>query len=200
MPDSKGHHLDDLRLRSGVSVTQTRFALSNFCLSNLGVDGQYFADALEFCIDTNLLQEALNAISADVGSRCPDRLPALIACVREANATDADTGAPAPPAASGAAADPPRRPVPLQTQQVATDPLRLVAGVSLVQARFALSDFCLDQFGSRGQPLVEAIERCTDLGRLQELLSRISTQVQERHRGSLPKLLECVREINETSS
>ena len=199
MADSKGRY-HDLRLRPGVSVSQTRFALSNFCLSNLGVDGQYFADALEFCIDTNLLQEALNAITADVSSRYPDRLPALIACVREANATDADSGAPAPPAASGPTADPARRPVPLQTQQDATDPLRLVAGVSLAQARFALSDFCLDQFGSRGQPLVEAIDRCTDLGSLQQLLRRIGTEVKERHRDSLPKLLERVREINETSS
>jgi len=76
-----------LRLKSGVSLTQTRFALSHFCLSNLGADGQHFAGALEFCVDTNLLQEALNAITAEVRSRYPDRLPGLIACARPTRRT-----------------------------------------------------------------------------------------------------------------
>jgi hypothetical protein len=205
--DSKGRYTDELRLRSGVSLTQTRFALSNFCLSNLGVEGQHLADALEFCIDTSLLQQALDAITAEVRARCPDRLPALLACVREANATDADGGAPVPPpsrpatpAASAPAATSPRPAVPSQPRRDATDPLRLVAGVSLAQARFALSEFCLDQFGSRSQALVEAIDRCTDPGSLQKVLTLISTEVKERHRDSLPKLLECVRGINEISS
>ena len=62
-----------------------------------------------------------------------------------------------------------------------------------------LSEFCLDLFGSRGQPLLEAIERCNDVGTLQVVLNRIGSEVEQRHPDRLPKLRECVREINETS-
>jgi hypothetical protein len=209
--DSKGRYPDELRLRPGVSLTQTRFALSNFCLSNLGVEGQHLADALEFCVKIHLLQEALNAVAAEVHSRHPDRLPALIACVREANATDADASRAAPPPlpaappqpvapASSAPAAPPARGLATKEQRrEVSDPLHLVAGISLAQARFVLSEFCLDQFGARGQPLLDAIDRCTDIGTLQKILTRLGSEVEQRSRASLPKLLECVREINETS-
>jgi hypothetical protein len=197
--DSKARYADRLRLKSGVSLSQTRFALSNFCLSNLGADGQHFADALELCTNANLLQEALNAIAADVRSRCPDRMPALIDSVREANATDAAADLTAAPAPSERAAPPAWSAAPPQPPADAGDPLRLVAGVSLAQARFALSDFCLDHFGSRSQPLVDAINDCIDLSTLQKILSRIGTEIKERHRESLPRLIECVREINDTS-
>jgi len=198
--DSNARYAGELRLKSGVSLTQTRFALSNFCLSNLGADGQYFADALELCTNASLLQEALNTIAADVRSRCPDRMPALIASVREANASDAGAELPAALATSAPAPPPPQSAEPKQSLRTAGDPLRLVAGVSLAQARFALSDFCLDHFGTRGQPLVDAITNSIDLAGLQKILSRIGTEIKERHRDRLPKLLECVREINDTSS
>jgi hypothetical protein len=196
--DSKARFADQLRLKSGVSLSQTRFALSNFCLSYLGADGQPFADALELCTTASLLQEALNAIAADVRSRCPDRMPALIASVSEANATDADAEPTAAPARSAPTAPPARSAAPTQPRADARDPLRLAAGVSLAQARFALSDFCLDHFGSRSQPLVDAINECIDVSSLQKILSRIGTEIKERHRDALPRLLECVREINDT--
>ena len=198
MADSKARYADELRLKSGVSLSQTRYALSNFCLSNLGADGQHFADALELCTNASLLQEALNTIAADVRSRCPDRMPALIASVREANATDAEADLMPGPATSTPAAPPARSAAPTQPRADAGDPLRFVAGVSLAQARFALSDFCLDHFGSRSQALVDAINDCIDLSGLQKILSRIGTEIKERHRESLPRLLECVHEINDT--
>ena len=117
MADSRARYPNDLHLKAGVSLTQTRFALANFCLSNLGVDGQHFADALELCGNTHLLQEVLNAITIEVRSRCPDRLPTLVACVREANATDADAGASAPPSRPGLAAPSPQRPAPTQPRR-----------------------------------------------------------------------------------
>jgi hypothetical protein len=197
--DSKARYADQLRLKSGVSLSQTRFALSNFCLSNLGADGQPFADALELCTTASLLQEALNTIAADVRSRCPDRMPALLASVSEANATDADADPTAAMPRSAPAAPPARSATPTQPRAAeAGDPLRLAAGVSLAQARFALSDFCLDHFGSRSQPLVDAINDCIDVSSLQRILSRIGTEISERHRDALPRLLDCVREINDT--
>jgi len=38
--DSKLRYPDELRLKPGVSLSQTRFALANFCLSHFGADGQ----------------------------------------------------------------------------------------------------------------------------------------------------------------
>ena len=78
------------------------------------------------------------------------------------------------------------------------DPLRLEAGVSLAQARFMLSDFCLEQFGARAQQFMDAMDRCRDVAALQKVLSLIGTDVAERQRERLPKLIDCVREINAT--
>lgn len=77
-----------LTLKPGVSPSQGRFALSNFCLDQFGAEGQHIADVVELCSDVASLQEALNAIRIEVDNRCPDRLPALAACVQEINETD----------------------------------------------------------------------------------------------------------------
>jgi hypothetical protein len=77
-----------LSLKLGVSPSQTRFALANFCLDQFGTDGQHLADLVDVCSDVASLQQVLNAIRIEVDNRCPDRLPALVACVREINETD----------------------------------------------------------------------------------------------------------------
>lgn len=82
---------------------------------------------------------------------------------------------------------------------VATDPLQLKANVSLAHARFALSEFCLDQFGARAQQFMDAIDGCKDVAALQKVLLLVFADVQERHRERLPKLIDCAREINETA-
>jgi hypothetical protein len=222
--ESYNRYFDDVRLKAGLSLSQARFTLSNFCLNNFGADGQYLADLIDFCVNGNQLQEVLNTIRDEVRSSFPDRLPTLTACVREINETAAQSSAPTAAVPSPAARPPPSAPkraaegapmgstlampsravVPRGAAQaqpshgVATDPLGLEAGVSLVQARFALSEFCLDQFGARAQQLMDAIDRCADVAALQKVLNLIGADVQERHRESLPKLIDCVREINET--
>jgi hypothetical protein len=90
------------------------------------------------------------------------------------------------------------QPQPQPSRGVATDLLWLEAGVSLAQARFALSEFCLDQFGARAQGFMDAIDGCRDVAALQKVLILITADVQERHRERLPKLIDCAREINET--
>lgn len=213
MADSRNRFPDELRLKPGVSLSQTRFALANFCLSHFGADGQYYADVLELCADAPRLQEALNIITAEVAKRCPDRMPLLTACVREANDTDLESSGTtlpraAPPAAAASASRPapatrsatPRGAAPAAAPaRPAPAPLQLVPGVSLAQARFTLADFCLDQFGARSQALVDAINAGGDVRAIQGALNRIATEVKEHHRDSLEKLLECVREINATS-
>jgi hypothetical protein len=203
-----------MRLKSGVSLSQTRFALADFCLSHLGADGQYFADVIELCGDTHQLQEALNAIRAEVRTRCPERLAALAECVREANETDSEsapaaaarvpspasaasatargTSAGAGPGTAAPAAAPPQR-------KSEHGPLRLKPGVSLAQARFTLTQFCLDQFGAKGQQLVDAISRCAEVGGMQKILTLIGADIQANHPGSAERLAACVREINDTA-
>jgi hypothetical protein len=78
--------------------------------------------------------------------------------------------------------------------------LRLEFGISISHGRFALSDFCLDEFGAAGQELVAVLGLCTDVMSLQEALNNIRAEVEERFPARLPALRDCVRDINETAS
>jgi hypothetical protein len=77
-----------LRLKPGISPSQARFVLSNFCLDEFGAAGKDLSDVVEFCTDVPSLQLALDNIRTEVKKNCPDRRPALVACVREINETD----------------------------------------------------------------------------------------------------------------
>ena len=77
----------ELRLNFGISPSQARFALSNFCMDEFGTDGQYLVDAVSLCNDVISLQEVLNSIRSEIDERFPARLPVLVACVREINET-----------------------------------------------------------------------------------------------------------------
>jgi hypothetical protein len=77
-----------LRLKPGISPSQARFALSNFCLDHFGTKGQELADAVGFCTDVDSLQMALDNIRTEVKKLFPERRAALVACVREINDTD----------------------------------------------------------------------------------------------------------------
>jgi hypothetical protein len=205
----------ELRLNFGISPSQARFALSNFCMDEFGTDGQYLVDAVSLCTDVMSLQEVLNSIRAEVTERFADRLPALVTCVREINETDdaSPTGSHVQTAAP-AAKPVPSRPAPARRppdikpayQKLGAsggqgpDPLRLESGISLAQARFALTEFCLNQFGVQGQEFVDAVNRCGDVPALQKVLSLIRTDLFNRHRDLLPLLVACVREVNDTAS
>jgi hypothetical protein len=204
----------DLRLNFGVSPSHARFALSNFCMDEFGTDGQYLVDAVSLCTDIMSLQEVLNSIRSEIDERYPGRLPALAACVREINETDdaSPTGshaqAQAPPAAKTATPKAaPIKPAPATAAKPAAagsghgqDPMHLESGISLAQARFALSEFCLNQFGVQGQEFVDAVNRCSDVPGLQKVLNLIRTELLSHHRDRLQLLIACVREINDTAS
>ena len=126
MHDSNNRYFDDVHLKAGISSSHTRFSLSNFCLNNFGAEGQYLADLVDFCADTHQLQEALNTIREEVRSRFPDRLPMLVACVRDANETAVESDAPiAPKVAAVAVPSPALRPPALK---------RVVGGVVMGMA------------------------------------------------------------------
>jgi hypothetical protein len=196
----------ELRLKFGISPAQARFALSNFCMDHFGAEERYLVDAISLCADAMTLQEVLNSIRSEVDERFPDHLPALFDCVREINETD-DTAAPPGAAASPApdrrasvrpAAGPPSAKKPAPSEPA--DPMHLDSGVSLAQARYTLSEFCLNEFGVRGQEFVEAVNQCRDVPGLQKVLSLIRTEVLNHHGDRLPALAASVREINETAS
>jgi hypothetical protein len=205
----------ELRLNFGISPSQARFALSNFCMDEFGTDGQYLVDAVSLCSDVMSLQEVLNSIRAEVAERFADRLPALVVCVREINETDdaSPTGshvqttataakpAPSKPTRERGAPDikPAHGQKPAASGSHGPDPLRLEPGISLAQARFALTEFCLNQFGVQGQQFVDAVNRCGDVPGLQKVLSLIRTDLFNRHRDLLPLFVACVREINDTA-
>jgi len=77
-----------LRLKPGISPSQARFVLSNFCLDQFGTNGQDLAEAVGFCTDVASLQMALDNIRTEVKKLFPERRAALVACVREINETD----------------------------------------------------------------------------------------------------------------
>ena len=229
LPNTGRPNRRDLRLNFGISPSQARFALSNFCMDEFGTDGQYLVDAVSLCNDVMSLQEVLNSIRADVDERYPGRISDLIACVRGINETDdtSPTGSheqasavaaksPPPKAAALKVVPPPTastpapgRPVPAPSTPAptpkpaagadATDPMRLEADISLAQARFTLSEFCLNQFGVQSQEFVDAVNRCSDVAAVQKVLNLIRTEMLNRHRDRLPQLIACVREINETA-
>jgi hypothetical protein len=212
----------DLRLNFGISPSQARFALSNFCMDEFGTEGKFLVDALSLCTDIMSLQEVLNSVRSEVDERLPARMPALIACVRELNDTDevavtgshvaTESAAPKiptvqkiptakPPTLKVVAPAPAKPPAgALKASAVeAADPMRLDPEISLSQARFMLSEFCLNQFGVQSQEFVDAVNRCGDVAALQKVVSLIRTEMLNRHRDRLPLLVACVREINETA-
>jgi hypothetical protein len=207
----------DLRLNFGISPSQVRFALSNFCMDEFGTDGQFLVDAVSLCTDIMSLQEVLNSIRAEIEEGLPGRMPALIACVRELNDTDDASSTGSHPQSEAAqpkiqSAKPPTlkvvapagaagKPLPAQKPAAAdaADPMRLHAEISLSQARFMLSEFCLNQFGVQSQEFVDAVNRCGDVAGLQKVLSLIRAEILNGHRDRLPLLTACAREINDTA-
>jgi len=76
------------QLKRGISPSQARFLLSNFCLDVLGATGQELATVVELCNDVGTLQLALDNIRNEMSRRHPDKRAALVAVVREINETD----------------------------------------------------------------------------------------------------------------
>jgi hypothetical protein len=173
-------------LSAGIAPSQARFALSDFCLEVFGTQGQGLVDAVDSCADVPSLQQLLNRIGREVQIRSPDRLSALADCVRGINETDPDA-----PATTG---------TPIQAGQTAApEHWQLIPGASFTQARFALSEFCLDHFGVRGQTLVSAVNGAGSLDDLEQVLASIRLEVAARCPDRMPVLWDCIQGINGTS-
>jgi len=75
----------------------------------------------------------------------------------------------------------------------------LEPGVSLSQARFGLSDFCLDTFGVEAQPLIDVISAAVDIAGLQGVVDQLVARARKGRQDSLLAALKAqVRDINES--
>ena len=104
-----------------------------------------------------------------------------------------------PPASRPSAAQPEPLKKPAASSAPSTEPPRLEAAISIAQARFALTEFCLNEFGVQGQAFIDGVNRAGDVAALQKALNLIRTETLNRHRDKLRVLLACVHEINETA-
>jgi hypothetical protein len=92
-------------------------------------------------------------------------------------------------------ATPAAPPAPLE--RAASDFPQLDARISVSQARYVLSDFCLDLFGTKGKPLIEQIDAAADLDALQKVLELVTREVRKHRRPQMTDLLARVRQINQ---
>lgn len=71
--------------------------------------------------------------------------------------------------------------------------------IILSEAKFLLTDFVVDRFGTRSQALVDAIRACQQVADFRSCLSAIQAAVEKNHPEQLPALRLLVGEINETA-
>jgi hypothetical protein len=77
--------------------------------------------------------------------------------------------------------------------------LQLDDEIILSEAKFLLSDFCVDSFGTQSKGFGEDIRACHDVAHIRQCLQKIFELTTKHCPEQLPKLLEIVKEINETA-
>jgi hypothetical protein len=71
--------------------------------------------------------------------------------------------------------------------------------IILSEAKFLLSDFAVDSFGTHSQSVVDAIRACKTVADFRSCLNAIQTAIESNHPDQLPILHKVVAEINETA-
>lgn len=77
--------------------------------------------------------------------------------------------------------------------------LDLKAGVFVSEARFLLTDFCVDVFGTEADKLVSAVEDADGVTGLRRCLQEIATQLAKKDPKAIASLQRVVAAINETA-
>ncbi len=77
--------------------------------------------------------------------------------------------------------------------------LQLDDEIILSEAKFLLSDFCVDSFGTQSKGFAEDIRACQDVDHIRQCLNRIFALTSKHCPEHLPRLLEIVKEINDTA-
>ena len=71
--------------------------------------------------------------------------------------------------------------------------------IILSEAKFLLTDFVVDSFGTQSQAFVDAIRACKQVVDFRSCLGAIVATVEKRHPARLPALRQLVGEINDTA-
>lgn len=77
--------------------------------------------------------------------------------------------------------------------------LHLDDEVILSEAKFLLTDFCVDSFGTQSQAFIDGIRACKSVKELRPLLNSIFAATERLCPNQLPTLLNIVTEINATA-
>lgn len=80
-----------------------------------------------------------------------------------------------------------------------THHLHLDDEVILSEAKFLLTDFCVDSFGTQSQAFVDGIRACKTVKDLRSQLNAVFTATEKISPKQLPTLLDIVTEINATA-
>jgi hypothetical protein len=74
-------------LEAAISMSEARFELCDFCLDLFGTNAQPLLDAIEDAANVAELQHVLDGLTAQMRKHLKDKLPTLMAKVREINET-----------------------------------------------------------------------------------------------------------------
>ncbi|HWR81429.1 MAG TPA: hypothetical protein VN303_14655 [Pseudomonas sp.] len=88
---------------------------------------------------------------------------------------------------------------PVQAAAASGDRIHLEDEIILSEAKFLLTDFAVDSFGTHSQAFVNEIRACKGVKDLRLCLSTIFAAAEKQCPQQLPALLGLVREINETA-
>lgn len=89
--------------------------------------------------------------------------------------------------------------LPAQAAAASGDRIHLEDEIILSEAKFLLTDFAVDSFGTHSQAFVNEIRACKGVKDLRLCLSTIFAVAEKQCPQHLPALLGLVREINETA-
>ena len=71
--------------------------------------------------------------------------------------------------------------------------------IIISEAKFLLTDFCVDSFGTQSQAYVDEIHTCHDVDSIRACLNKIFSLTEKHFPDLLPKLHAVVGEINKTA-
>lgn len=90
---------------------------------------------------------------------------------------------------------------PVQASSAAPAPKNLAIDDEIIisEAKFLLSDFCVDNFSTQSKELTEEIRACHDVACVRAFLGKTYALTEKNCPDQLPRLLGVVKEINETA-
>lgn len=95
--------------------------------------------------------------------------------------------------------DPPRAAAPPAMAPVTGAGIEVGDEIILSEAKFLLTDFTVDSFGTQSQVIVDAIRACKGVSDFRSCLNAILAAVEKRCPAQLPALRKLVEEINATA-